>query len=282
MSTQTLESTRAPIQEPDARDRVGTEVSVQGFPQTLRSEWIKFTSVRSTVWSLVAMGVLGVGLTVAVCAMSASWLASAGADESPGSFVTWGMMFAQITAVVLGAMVVTSEYGTGLVRATFAATPHRGRVLAAKATVLAGSLFVVGLVTAAVGYFAGNAFLSAAGVGVPLDSDGLLRSLFGSGLYVAGLGLFSAAVGLLVRHTAAAISIVLGVVYVVGQMVFLIPTAAGEWLGKLMPGNAGSAITTPVSFSPDVLGPWTGLGVFVAETALLGLLGWVMVHRRDA
>jgi len=263
-------------------DRNVPGVRRQGFPDAVRAEWIKFWSVRSTVWSTGMLFVLGAGLTVLVCATSADWLASSKADESPGSFVTWGMMFAQITAVVLGAMTVTSEYGTGMIRATLAATPHRGTVLAAKGVVLTSTLFVVGTVTAFTGYLAGNWFLDNAGVGVSLSDDGVLRSMFGSGLYLAVLGLFAAAVGLLVRHTAAALSIVLALVFVVGTMVFLLPGAWGEWVAKLMPGNAGGEIATPVSFNPDLLTPWVGFAVFSGEVAAVLLVAYLVFRRRDA
>jgi ABC-2 type transport system permease protein len=252
------------------------------FPDTLRAEWIKFWTVRSTMWSTVLLFVLGAGLTVLVCATSAEWLASEGADESAGSFVTWGMMFAQITAIVLGTLTVTSEYGTGMIRATLAATPRRGAVLAAKALVLTGTLFVAGTLTATAGYLGGNAFLSAAGVGVDLGDDGVVRALLGSGLYMAGLGLFAAAVGLLVRHTAAALSLVLALVFVVGNMAFLLPGSWGDWTAKLMPGNAGSGIAAPVSFNPQLLDPWTGFAVFSAEVAAVLLVGWLVFSRRDA
>jgi ABC-2 type transport system permease protein len=253
-----------------------------GFPDTLHAEWIKFWSVRSTFWSTAMLFVLGAGLTTLVCATSAGWLASGKADESPLSFVTWGLLFAQITAIALGTLVVTSEYGTGMIRATLAATPRRGAVLAAKALVLSGTLFVVGTVTAFAGYFGGNWFLDRAGVGVALSDDGVLRAMFGTGLYVAGLGLFAAAVGLLIRHTAAALSIVLALVFVVGNMAFLLPGTWGEWTAKLLPGNAGSGVATPVSFNPGLLGPWVGFGVFAGEVAALLLVAWLVFRRRDA
>ena len=257
-------------------------VRAPGFPDTLRAEWIKFWSVRSTMWSTVMLFVLGAGLTVLVCATSADWLASGEADESPASFVTWGMMFAQITAIVLGTLTVTSEYGTGMIRATLAATPRRGSVLAAKALVLSSTLFVAGTGTAFAGYFAGNWFLDNAGVGIALGDDGVLRAMFGSGLYLAGLGLFAAAVGLLLRHTAAALSTVLALVFVVGTMAFLLPAAWGEWTAKLLPGNAGSPIAAPVSFNPNLLSPWTGFAVFAAEIAVLLLVALLAFRRRDA
>ena len=253
-----------------------------GFPQALRAEWIKFWTVRSTFWSTAMLFVLGAGLTTLVCALAAEDIASGAAGESPGSFVTWGMMFAQITAIVLGALAITSEYGTGMIRATLAATPSRGRVLAAKAVVLTGTLFVAGTVTAFAGYFAGNWFLENEGIGLSLSDDGVLRALFGSGLYLAGLGLFAAAVGLLVRHTAAALSGVLALVFVVGNMAFLLPGEWGEWTAKLMPGNAGSAIATPVSFNPLLLDPLPGFAVFTAEVAAVLLLAYATFRRRDA
>jgi ABC-2 type transport system permease protein len=253
-----------------------------GFAHTVRAEWIKFWSVRSTAWSVVAMFVLGAGLTALVSGTSAEGLANGDIDESPLSFVTWGMMIAQITAIVLGTLIVTSEYGTGMIRATLAATPRRGAVLAAKGVVLTATLLVAGTATAVAGYVAAAAFFDAHGIDVSLETDGVLRALFGSGLYMAGLGLLAAAVGLLVRHTAAALSIVLATVFVVWNMVFLLPGAWGEWIGKLMPGNAGSAVATPVSFNPNALAPWTGFAVFAAEVAVAVLVGWLTFRRRDA
>jgi ABC-2 type transport system permease protein len=252
------------------------------FADTLHAEWIKFWSVRSTLWSTAMLFVLGAGLTTLVCATSASWLASGEADESPLSFVTWGLMFAQITAIALGTLVVTSEYGTGMIRATLSATPRRGAVLAAKALVLSGTLFVVGTVTAFAGFLGGNWFLDREGIGIALGDEGVLRAMFGSGLYMAGLGLFAAAVGLLIRHTAAALSMVLALVFVVGNMAFLLPGTWGEWTAKLMPGNAGSGVATPVSFNPELLAPWMGFAVFTGEVTAVVLVAWLAFRRRDA
>jgi ABC-2 type transport system permease protein len=253
-----------------------------GFPDTLRAEWIKFWTVRSTFWSTAMLFVLGAGLTTLVCALAAKDIASGAAGDPPGAFVTWGMMIAQITAIVLGTMIVTSEYGTGMIRATLAATPGRGAVLAAKAIVVSSTLFVVGTATALAGYLGGNWFLDAEGIGLALSDDSVLRSLFGSGLYLAGLGLLAAALGLLVRHTAAVLSAVLGLVFVVGQMAWLLPGTWGEWIAKLMPGNAGSGVAMAVSFNPKLLSPWTGFAVFVGEVAVLLLVALLVFRRRDA
>jgi len=264
-----------------ARTRV-EDPARPGIGATVRAEWIKFWTVRSTSWSVGAMFVLGAGLTTLVCALVARDLAAGTTGEPVGAFVTWGLVIAQVTAVVLGALMVTSEYGTGLVRATLAATPRRGAVLAAKAVVLTGTLFVAGTLTAVAGYLGGNWFLDREGIGLALTDDGVLRSLLGSGLYMAGLSLLAAGVGLLVRHTAAALSIVLGLVFVVGNLVMVLPGAWGEWATKLMPGNAGSAIASPESFNPLLLDPWVGFAVFLAEVAAVLTLAAVAFTRRDA
>jgi ABC-2 type transport system permease protein len=271
--------TAAPEAPPTTLTAAGHDVP--GFGHALRAEWVKLTTVRSTWWTLAATFALGAGLTILMCWGNAEWLASAEADESPGSFITWGMMIAQICAVVLGALVVTTEYSTGMIRGSFAAVPARGRVLAAKALLVTAVLFVVGTVTALVGYLGGNWFLDREGIGMALEGD-VLRSMYGSGLFLAGIGLFTVAVGFLLRHTAGTISIVLALMLILGNMVNLVPGAIGEWLVKLMPGNAGSSVATPVSFNPNLLEPWTGFAVFAAETGVLLALAWVVVRRRDA
>ena len=258
-----------------------TGVPRPSFAAVLRAEWLKLRTVRSTWWTLLATFVLGAGLTILMCWANADWLASADADESPGSFITWGMLVAQITAVVLGALVVTTEYGTGMIRTTFAAVPTRGRVLAAKLVVVVAVLGAVGTATALVGYLGGNYFLDREGIGMSLSGD-VLRAMYGSGLFLAGIGAFTVAVGFLLRHTAGTISVVLALMLILGNMVNLIPGAVGEWTTKLMPGNAGSPISTPVSFNPNLLDPWPGFGVFLVETAVLLVAAYVVLRRRDA
>jgi ABC-2 type transport system permease protein len=252
-----------------------------GFGQVLRAEWVKLRTVRSTWWTMVALFALGAGLTILMCWGNADWLASGEADESPGSFITWGMMLAPICAVVLAALAVTTEYGTGMIRSSFAAVPSRGKVVAAKAVLIAGVLFVVGTVTALVGYAGGNYFLDREGIGMALEGD-VLRAMYGSGLYLADIGLFTVAVGFILRHTAGTISVVLALFLVIGNMVALVPGAFGDFLEKWMPGNSGGAIAAPVPFNPDLADPWVGFGVFTLEVVVMLALAFAVVRRRDA
>jgi len=257
-----------------------TATRTAGLGLAMRAEWVKLWTVRSTWWTVLALVVLGAGLTTVICWGNADWLAN-DQEESPGSFITWGMMIAQVCAVIVGTLAVTSEYGTGMIRTTLAAVPGRGRVFLAKTVVVCGVLFVTGTVTALLGYVGGNYFLDREGIGMALEGD-VARSMYGSGLYLAALGLLAMAVGFLVRHTAAAISIVLATVFVIGNMVMLIPGDLGVWITKLMPGNAASSLVAPVSFNPDALGAWTGFGVLLAEVGVLCALAWWLLDRRDA
>jgi ABC-2 type transport system permease protein len=253
------------------------------FPRILASEWAKIRTVRSTFWTLVALVVLGVGLTALLCWGIAGELASGEADgESPSMFITFGLTFGQIAALVLGVLVLSAEYSTGMIRTSLTAVPRRLQLLAAKAAVLATLLLVLGTAVAFGSYFAGNAFLEAEGVGVGLGDEGVLRSLVGNGLYLAVLGLFGLALAVILRHTAGAITVGLALIFVLGNLVMLIPGTFGEWVTKLMPGNAGGSITVPGQWDPGQLGPWTGFGVFALETLVLLAVGAVLFARRDA
>lgn len=254
----------------------------QPFARILDAEWTKIRTVRSTVWTLAALVIVSVGLTALICLSAASELSSGAEDEPVGAFVTLGLMFGQIAALVLGVLVATSEYASGMVRSTLAAVPRRWSVVSAKIVVLGGLLLALGLFTSFASYLAGNFFLEREGIGLALDDPGVLRALIGGGLYVAVLGVFGFGLGLLMRHTGAAVAAGAGLIFVVGNLVGLIPGAVGEWLNKLMPGNAGSAVANVESFDPNLLEPWVGFAVFCGETALLVLVAGLLFSRRDA
>jgi ABC-2 type transport system permease protein len=252
------------------------------FGRVLDAEWTKLRTVRSTVWTLVSLVVVSVGITAMISGLAAADIASGEAGESPASFVTYGVRFGQVAAAVLGVLVATSEYSSGMIRTTLAAAPRRWSVVAAKALVLGTVLLALGTITTVASYFAGNFFLDQEGIGLALGDPGVLRALAGGGLYLAMLGLFGFAMGLLLRHTAAAVTIVLALIFVVGNVVMLIPGTLGEWLTKLMPGNAGSEIAMVESFNPNLLEPWAGFAVFSAETTVLLVVAGLLFARRDA
>ncbi|WP_083459880.1 ABC transporter permease subunit [Jiangella muralis] len=278
----TTSSTLTPPASPPVARHDGSGGARLTFGRILDAEWTKIRTVRSTVWTLTSLFVLSVGLTALICFAAAGELAGEAADEPIGAFATWGLMFGQIAALVLGILVATSEYSSGMIRTTLAAAPRRWSVLAAKTTVITTLLLVLGAITSTVAILAGNFFLDREGIGLTLSDPDVLRTMVGGGLYLAVLGVFGLGLGLLLRHTAGAVTVGIALIFVVGNLVGLIPGAAGEWLTKLMPGNAGTTMATVESFNPDLLGPWTGIGVFAGEAALLLLIAGWLFKRRDA
>ncbi|MDI2126614.1 ABC transporter permease [Yinghuangia seranimata] len=262
-----------------------------GFGAFLNAEWIKVRTVRSTFWTLVTMAALSIGLTVMICAVVADSLSKDVAeaavtgkrlDAYPDQFVFWGMTFGQIAALVLGVLVMSAEYATGMIRSTLTAMPRRTQAFLAKASILAVVLLVLGMLIALISYLAGNPFLEAKDIGVELSDPGVGRALIGNGLYLAVLGLFGFALAALLRHTAGAITIGLALIYVIGGLVGLLPGKWGEWVTKLMPGNAGGQVAVARRWDDTMLSPWVGFGVFCAEVGVLLILGWFRFTRKDA
>ncbi|MFF7245868.1 ABC transporter permease subunit [Embleya sp. NPDC008237] len=254
------------------------------FARILDSEWAKIKTVRSTLWTLLALFAVSVLISWGIAALAAGDVAkdvAEGRKNDAPDLLTVGVAFGQIAALVLGVLSMTAEYSTGMIRTSLTAVPWRASMLAAKALVLALVLFVVGAVTGFCCYFLADLMLDAKHVGVGLGEPGVLRSLIGTGLYLAVLGLFGMALGVLLRHTAGAITLGIALIFVVGGVVGLIPGRTGDWIAKLMPANAGGQVMS-VRAADKMLQPWTGFAVFVAETLVLLLLGALLLEKRDA
>ncbi|AWK10808.1 ABC transporter permease [Streptomyces spongiicola] len=173
----------------------------------LASEWTKIRSVRSTVWTLGVMIVLMFGLGV-LSAVAVSAAEPELGEESVLGLGFFGVLLGSICVITLGVMTIASEYGTGMIRTTLTACPSRARVLTAKATVFFLLVFVITTVTAAI---VGALQTAIADTGVSTGED-WFRATVGAGLFVALLGLLSLAVGALIRHSAGAITVMIGLV----------------------------------------------------------------------
>jgi ABC-2 type transport system permease protein len=253
------------------------------FADALASEWVKIRTVRSTMWSLLAMVVVSIGLTAVIAGVNASQIANGTSSAHPDELLDVGIYFGQITAIVLGALVMSAEYSTGMIRASLTAVPHRVSLLCAKGLVLAVVIFVVGTVTAFACYGVSETFFSAKHIGVPLSQHGVLRALIGAGLYLTVLALFGFALAALMRHTAAAITTALGFVFVVDNVAGLLPGTWGEWIFKLLPSNAGSQVWIVQNRNGNPhLSTWAGFAVFVIEIAALFITAAVLFRERDA
>ncbi|MCZ0971437.1 ABC transporter permease subunit [Streptomyces albulus] len=207
---------QAPAPAPAANWQAATPGYVSPIPvrpthlgHALAAEWTKIRSVRSTVWTLGVMTVLvlGIGVLVAVSVASMSTVG----DTSPLFFGLFGMLLGVLCVLPLGVLVTSSEYGTGMIRTTLAACPNRGRVLTAKALVFFALTFVVTTVVTGLVALTDNAMISDISR-VHVGAGEWLRSTVGIGLYVSFLGLLALAVGSLIRHSAGAITLMVGVV----------------------------------------------------------------------
>jgi ABC-2 type transport system permease protein len=259
-----------------------------GFGNVVSSEWMKIRTVRSTFWTLVTLFAGSALITLLICLAAANSYAKDLAAGKPDSadIVLVGLAFVgQIAAYVLGVMTISAEYSTGGIRTTLTAMPRRTEILVAKAILLAVMVFVIGLATAFLCFYLGNIPLKAKDVGVNLSYPGATRGIFGSALYLAGLAVFGLAMGFLLRHTAGAITIGLALIFIIGNLVQLIPGSVGRWLFKVMPGNAGGQVTSfgETNRHPDkAFAPWTGFTVFAIEVVVLLIIGALLFEKRDA
>ncbi|HLJ07121.1 MAG TPA: ABC transporter permease subunit [Acidimicrobiia bacterium] len=253
----------------------------------LTSEWTKIRSVRSTYWTLFAAAATTIGLSAIVCAVYVAQYDHLTAKDkvgfNPASMSLTGGILAQLAIAVLGVLVITGEYGSGMIRSTFAAVPQRLTVLAAKATVFTAVTVAVTTTACFAAFFIGQGILSAKGIGVSLGSPEALRTVVGTGLYLAILGLLALGLGTLIRKTAGAITAVVGILFVLPVLSQLLPSSM-DAIRKYLPSNAGQAIVTGGSTARGgtTLSPWLGLGVFfLYAAAALGAAAFTLV-RRDA
>jgi hypothetical protein len=191
-----------------------TPTSTQVLRAATRAEWTKMRSVRSTVWTLLVAVALAVGFGALIGVTQVnSWDTLDAAERArfdPTSFSLSGLFLAQIAIGVLGVLLISSEYTTGQIRATLAATPQRLTVLAAKATAFVGAVLAVGLVASFSAFGIGQAIFSAKGIGASLSDPGVLRAVIGGALYLAAVGVLGLGLGTILRRTAGAITALVG------------------------------------------------------------------------
>lgn len=252
------------------------------------SEWTKLISLRSTIWSLAALVIVTVSFTGFF-----TWFTVAYWDNvDPASqlqivadparqILGAGFQLGQLAVCVLGVLVVTSEYASGTIRASLLAVPARVPMLVAKTGVFMAVVFVIGEITAFPTFFLGSAIMDSR-ASVSLGDPGVLRAVIGAGLYLAVLGAMAIAVGAIVRHTAGAITGVIGFVLVLAPLTQLIPGTVGRHIQGYLPSQAGSLIASPRQAPGDLLTPWQGFGVAALWAVLLLALAAYLLRRRDA
>jgi hypothetical protein len=286
-----------------------TESGRAGLGQAIRSEWTKLRSVRSTWISLAVIVVAGIGLSALVSNVEATRWAGLGpvdrAQFDPVRFSQTGEFLSQFVVGVLGALIVTSEYSTGSIRTTLAAMPRRTTVLAAKAVVVGVVVFVVTQITAFISFFVSQAVLTAhGGRALPADSSiltqlrsrvipvvtlangGAVRAVILCGVYLTLLTLLALGIGFILRHTAGAISLYVGLLLVIPLVIGILPSSISGSIEKYLPSNLGLAMivvtTRKTDFAGVLLSPWAATGLLALYAAIIVVLAVWVLARRDA
>ena len=215
----------------------------------MRSEFTKIRSVRSTYWTLIALVVVTIGIGAL-----ASWGVAHHGQHGPDFDATRqslaGLLLGQLVIAVLGALTVTSEYSTGMVRTSLTAMPRRGVVFAAKALVFALVAFVTSLVTCFGSFFLGQALMSSAHINTSLGQPHVLRAVIGGALFLTACGMLAFGLGMILRHTAGAITAAVGLLFVLAILVNFLPQSWQNDINKWIPLNAGEQVWRTSAAAP--------------------------------
>jgi hypothetical protein len=251
--------------------------------RVVKSEWIKFWSLRSTVATLA----VGVFLLVGIGLLAASMFSDGGATaQGPGpagpsdpvGASLAGTTFAQLAFGTLGVLLMAGEYGTGMIRSSMAAVPRRLPVLWAKIGVFAGVVFTVALAATAITFTAGQALIGDGGAS--WGDPGVARAVVGTAVVLTGSGILGIGLGALLRSTPTAITSLFGVMFLLSGVAQLLLPDSWSGVVEYLPSNASSALTA-VTQASDALTPWAGLAVFAAYVATVVGAAALRLKRSD-
>ncbi|WP_351223153.1 ABC transporter permease subunit [Streptomyces sp. NPDC002133] len=267
-------------EQPDAAYASPIPVRRAHLGDALASEWTKIRSVRSTMWTLGVMIVLMVGIGSAIAAI----VAASGVDTQGESALTlgfFGVLLGSICVITLGVLTIASEYGTGMIRTTLTACPSRARVLTAKAIVFFVLVFTITTVTATLVAALQTALVDAS----PASGSDWLRATVGIGLFLALLGLLALAVGAMIRHSAGAITIMIGLMLLplVAAMFMFSESLAGLQEALLEYSIPSEIIALYGESATGTSGPsgWEPLLIMLGVTAVAMGGAYLTLHQRD-
>jgi ABC-type transport system involved in multi-copper enzyme maturation permease subunit len=254
---------------------------------TIRSEFTKLRSVRSTYWTLLALIVVTVGIGALGSWGAASHWSQMGpgdrASFDPTQQSLFGLILGQLIIAVLGALTITSEFGTGMVRTSLSAQPRRGLMIAAKGFVFTVVALVTGLVASFGAFFLGQALMSGKHINTTLSQPHVLSAVVGGALFLTVCGMLAFGLGLLVRHTAGAITAAVGLLFVLFIMVNFLPQSWQDSIDRWLPFNAGSGVWRSQAelAGNHLFAPWTGFAVFVGYAVIAIAAGVILFRRRN-
>lgn len=251
----------------------------------VRSEWLKFRSVRSSIMGVAVTFVLTLGLSALVTSLlRAHWTTESAAARltfDPVSTSLVGILFAQFAIGVIGALFITSEYSSGSIRTTLTAVPQRVELVLGKLVVLLASMFVVSEIACFAAFSLGQSIFSGVVPTASLSSGSTLRAVILAGIYLTLLSVFACGLGLILRQSAATISVFVSLLLVVPLIFAFLPQSWQNDGSKFLPSELGRAMTAANGVS-NHFGPWTSLVIMVAYVVVILGAGVALFVRRDA
>lgn len=256
---------------------------------TIGSEWTKLRTVRST-WSTLGIAlVVSVGLSVLFTFAAGSWFDKLPADQratfdAAGTSLV-GVNLGMILFAVLGVLVVSAEYASGMMQLTLSVTPRRARVVVAKGTVVAALSFVCGVVYPLIAFVAGQAVLRGYAVpSVGFGSPGVVRSLLGWGVAMAAFSLIAMSLGILLRSAAGAIASSIGLIFAPVIVSGLLPNWVRHNILAYLPDSVASNLSSAQSdhTSATYLAPGTSFVVLVIWVGVLLAAAYSVMKSRDS
>jgi ABC-2 type transport system permease protein len=247
------------------------------FPQLLAMEWIKLRSLRSTGWTLLGAALLATGLTGMFGGLARS-SAELRTSLTVVETAAFGVETAQLFMIVLGALIITGEYSSGSIRTTLAAVSGRGRLMAAKAAVLAATAWALGALVGAACVLVAGALLPG---GFDASATEVVWTAAGGGAYLALIALLTFGAGTALRSTAATISVPAGLLAVVPSLLPLLPATVVDRVTPLLPALAAEVLLTGQA-EGEPYGPWAALAVLCGWTLVALVAGYGTLRKRDA
>jgi len=249
-----------------------------------RSEWTKLYSLRSSRYSLLATALMTIGFGIIATAATVSrWGSMSAADKAtfdPLSASLLGVRFGVLALGVLGVLIITGEYTTGMIRSTMTAVPKRLPVLWAKTGVYALVALVIAIPAAFIAFFAGQAILSGQHIQIAFSHAGVPGAVLGAAGYLTLVGLFAMGLGAILRNTAAGIATFAGIMFVVPPLISILPSSIANSIDPYLPSNAGQAMMQ-IGHHANTLSPGAGLAVFAGWVVTAIAAAAVLLVRRD-
>lgn len=274
-----------PVREPMTSGHRSGGARSSPLAAVMASEWTKLRSVRSTMWSLLATIGITVGFGTLFCAAYAARYDRLDPRDrltvDPTALSLRGLFLSSLAIGVLGVLVMSSEYASGMIRSTLAAVPQRRMLLAAKALVFGTVALIVSMGSAFVAFGLGQALLAHKHLGTSLSDPTVRRAVLGAGAYLTIIGLLGLALGAILRRTAGAIATLVGLVFIADLLAQALPSPWNDDVSKFLPGIAGFSLFS-VRDSAARLSPGAAFVVLLAWVGASLAIAMVLITRRDA